>query len=235
MKLLALPSVVAMAAICVIALTFDAPRMRDGNWAASVPYGDSDRYFAEYDRNRTPASRAFDVAIGVASIGISILVLMLVTKCWSISAVRQARTPRRRWTIFVAANVVWAYYIWATGRMLILQFSRQEFPSWADSLSIPFAGIAFFAVIGGLLMNVGLVAYLYQARLPVGMWVRPTSLWAWILNAAVAIALVVWAWAGVGAVLVGDPYTPPAVIGVSVLLLIGRAAASARGDDKRTS
>jgi hypothetical protein len=182
MKLLALPSIATIAAICVVALTFDAPRLRDEAWAASVQYGDSDRYFAEYGRNRTLASRGFDVALGVASFGISTLVLLLATRCWSISAVLKARTPRRRWTIFVAANVVWAYYIWATGRMLMVQFNRQEFPPWADSMGIPIAGIAAFAVVGGLLMNLGLALYLYRAQLPVGMWVRPTSLRAWILT-----------------------------------------------------
>jgi hypothetical protein len=69
--------------------------------------------------------------------------------------------------------------------------------------------------------------YLYGARLPAPMWARPRTVRAGVLNAGVALALFASAWVGYDAVRFGDAFTPPAVVAVSYLLLVGRAAVCA--------
>jgi hypothetical protein len=227
MKLIAIPVLMALFGLILVALYIDAPRMADENWQASVPDGDSDRYFSEFERNLTPEARLFDVGLGLASFGASILVLLVGMKVWTLARLRTLQTPRLRWPIVIAANAVWIYYIWATSQFLMVQFRRDEFPWWADSMGIPLAGISVFGIVGGLLMNVGLAFCLYGATLPASMWARPRTARAWALNAGIAFAFLMCAWAGVDAVMLGDAYTPPAVVAAIALLLIGRASASA--------
>lgn len=227
MKLVVIPVLMTLTGLILVALYIDAPRMTDENWQASVPHGDSDRYFSEFERNLSPESRRFDAGLGLASFGASILVLLAAMKIWTLARLRTLQTPRLRWPIVVAANAVWIYYIWATSQFLMVQFRRDEFPWWADSMGIPLAEISVFGIVGGLLMNVGLALCLYGAKLPASMWARPRTARAWALNAGVAFALLMCAWVGADAVMLGDAYTPPAVVAVVALLLVGRASASA--------
>jgi hypothetical protein len=226
MKVVALPALLTFAALVLVALNFDTPRMRAANWAETVPYGNSDRYFAAYDQYRTQESKYFDVGVGLASFGVSILALILITGAKSFSNIRKMQTPRHRSTIVRASNFVWAYWVIASGMTLMLQFYRQEFPPWADSLGIPFGGLVVSGIVGGLLMNIGLAIYLHGSRLPVSMWVLPKSLRGWLLNAGVLVALVICVSEAVYTIRIGDPFTPPAIVGVISLLLVGRAAAS---------
>ena len=227
MRLLAVPVPMTLAGLVLVALYNDAPRMAAANWDASVPYGDSERYFSEFERNLTSEARRFDAGFGLASLGVSLLALLVANRLWTLARLRTLRTPRLRWPIVVAANAVWIYYIWATSQFLFVQARRDEFPPWADTMAIPLAGITMFALVGGLLINIGLVLCLYGAKLPASMWGRPRTARAWALNAGVALALLLIAWAGFDAVRLGDAYTPPAVVAIVALLLVGRASASA--------
>jgi hypothetical protein len=192
-----------------------------------VPYGDSNRYFEEFERNVSVQARRFDLGLGLASLSASLLVLFATARIWTVERLKSLRTPRRRWQLVLVANLVWAYYVWASLQILVLQFRRDEFPPWADSIGIAYAGIAAFGLLGGALMNVGLLACLFRARLPVGLWIRPITMRSWALNACIAFAVIMCAWAGLDAVRIGDPYTPPAVVGAVSMLCIGRAAACA--------
>ena len=199
--------------------------MADVNWQDAVPDGDSDKYFLEFERNLTPAARRYDAGVGLASLGASLFALVAATRTWTVKRLLVLRTPRWRWPVVIAANAVWIYYNWATAQFLWLQLNREEFPPWADSLAIPLFGISVTAIVGGALMNCGLLLSLYGAQLPAPMWSRPRTSRAWLVNAGVGFALLMCTWAGIDAVILGDAYTPPAVVAVMALLLVGRAAA----------
>ena len=51
MKLFAVPAAMAIIGLSLVVMHMGAPRMKTEDWASAVPYGNSDRYFAEYDRN----------------------------------------------------------------------------------------------------------------------------------------------------------------------------------------
>jgi len=226
-KLIFLPLALAIIGVALVALNFTAPRMVNENWETSVRHGDSHSYFSEFERNRSAESRRFDIGLGLTSLGASLLALMAVTRTWTVARLRKLQTPVRRWAIVLAANLAWFYYILATWLYLVLQFQRHEFPPWADSMAIPLVGLSRFAIAGGIVVNVGLLLCLLKAKLPASLWSAPRSWRAWSATAGVTFAVVMCVWAGIDAVLLGDPFTPPAVIAVISLLLVGRACASA--------
>lgn len=227
MKLFAIPTILIIVSTALIAMNAGAPRMVTESWEASVRYRDSQSYFSECERNRTIESKRYDVGVGLMSFGASLLALLLITRLWSVERLRTLNTPKRRWPVFAAANLVWIYYNWATWQFLIVQQRRHEFPPWADSIVIGLMGITLFAIVGGIVMNIGLLSCLYKAKLPVPLWVKPHTRIAWALNAGIAFALAMCAWAAIDAVVGGDAYTPPAVVAIVSLLLVGRAGASA--------
>jgi hypothetical protein len=218
--------------LVLMALNAGAPRMLKPDWQLAVSEGDSESYFREFDRNVSPRARQFDLGVGLASISASLIALLAMTRSWSVQRVKALQTPRHRWLIFLLSNAAWIYYIWATTRHLILQAARDEFPPWADSIAIPIAGLGAFMVFGLVAINVGLAVYLHRASLPVPMWARPRAVRAWVLNAGVAVALLASAWTGYDAVRFGDALMPPAVVAVSYLLLVGRAAVCAASQSK---
>jgi hypothetical protein len=87
-------------------------------------------------------------------------------------------------------------------------------------------GIEMLAIVGLVVINLGLVVYLHGAKLPTPMWARPQTLGAWVLNVGVALGLVGCVWAVFDAIRFGDAFEPPAVVAVTYLLLVARAAAS---------
>jgi hypothetical protein len=227
MRVMAFPVLVLLTGLILVAFGASSPRMLNPDWQLAVKEGDSDSYFREFERNLSPQARRYDLGVGLASAGASMLVLIAVTRSWSVQRLRTLKTPRRRWPVVILSNAAWFYYIWATTQYLILQARRDEFPPWADSIAIPMAGLGMSLIFGFIVINIGLAVYLYGAKLPASMWTRPRTVRSWVLNAGVAVALLGCAWAGCDAVRFGDAFSPPAVVAVSYLLLVGRASACA--------
>jgi hypothetical protein len=223
---MAIPAVLLALGLFLVAIYADAPRMLREDWQTAVREGDSDSYYREFDRNLTPQARRFDLGAGLASVSASLIALLATTGSWSLPRIRVLRTPRSRWRVFLLSNLTWTYFMWAAMRLLVLRQQRDEFPPWADSIAIPMVGIEMSALVGLVVINLGLMVYLHNAKLPVPMWARPRTVEAWVLNVGVALGLVGCMWAVFDAIHLGDAFEPPAVVVFTYLLLVARAAAS---------
>ena len=227
MKMIAIPALVLLFGVVLMVFNAGGPRMLKPDWQLAVDEGDSAAYYREFDRNENPRARRFDLGVGLASVGGSLIALVAITRSWSVQRARALQTPRRRWLVVVLSNITWLYYIWTASRHLVVQAGRSEFPPWADSIVIPLMGLQILMLFGLVAVNVGSIIYLHGARLPVAMWARPRTVRAWMLNGGTVIALFSSAGVCYDAVCFGDAFTPPAAVAIGYLLLVGRAAASA--------
>jgi len=227
MKIIAIPALVLLSGVVLMVFNAGAPRMLKPDWQLAVGEGDSAAYYREFDRNENPRARRFDLGVGLASAGGSLIALLAMTRSWSVQRARALQTPRRRWLVVLFSNITWLYYMWAASRHLVVQAARGEFPPWADSIAIPLMGLQILLLSGLVAVNVGLVICLHGVRLPEAMWARPRSARAWVLNGGSVIALLLSACVCYDAVRFGDAFTPPAAVAIGYLLLVVRAAVSA--------
>lgn len=226
MKIVTIPALALLVGVVLMVFNADAPRMLNPDWQRAVGDGDSAGYYREFDRNENPRARRFDLGVGLASLGGSLIALLAITRSWSVQRAKALQTPRRRWLVVLFSNITWLYYIWAVSHHLAVQAARNEFPPWADSIAIPLMGLKILMLIGLAAINVGSTIYLHGVRLPVAMWTRPRTAQAWVLNGVAVIALLSSACVCYDAVRFGDAFTPPAAVTIGYLLLVGRAAVS---------
>ena len=201
--------------------------MLNDNWDATVAYGDTEAYFREYDRNLNSDALMFDTGLGLMSLGISLFLLIAATRTWSAARLRALVTPRSRWVIYVLGNVAWIAFMQAEMHFLMVQQDRGEFPSWADSTSIPIFGLGLMMILGLVAVNLGLTLYLHRAHLPAPMWALPRTGRSRFLSGGILILLLACLLIAYESIRSGDIFAIPTIVAIAYLLLVGRAASCA--------
>ncbi|WP_419901267.1 hypothetical protein [Kiloniella sp.] len=105
----------------------------------AVPYRNSERFYEVQDKYSTEKYRLLDTGILDIILG-AMICLIAILKCRRILA-----APR----FLIVILAVLAPAMSGYGQVFALEtsYSRSEFPSWADTLAIPFVGISIFFVL----------------------------------------------------------------------------------------
>src|SRR5438094_552789 len=109
MKIIAIPALVLLFGVVLMGFNAGAPRMLKPDWQLAVGEGDSAAYYREFDRNENPRARRFDLGVGLASLGGSLITLLAITRSWSVQRAKALQTPRRRWLVVLFSNITWLY------------------------------------------------------------------------------------------------------------------------------
>jgi hypothetical protein len=195
---------------------------------------DLDRQFylqwkRDLDSVRTAKWPLFDVGSGLMTLAASCAIAILLLGIHDRSDLAALRTPRRRWQILLLAGLLWGLFWAACIAYLLVSFSRNEYPWWADSIIIPMMAATFVAVVFGPLVAAAIwFASLRHSSLP-------APLWAWPARRGVLSAMAQIWWIGIAALglfllydaLRFEPFFfVPISIGVVYLGLVARAAAA---------
>ncbi|HEY8965665.1 MAG TPA: hypothetical protein VIM58_04425, partial [Candidatus Methylacidiphilales bacterium] len=139
---------------------------------------DKDRFRVWFEKLReleTPRKKYEDRALGLMGLGAS---LGIALGGWALY--RRLKAKGRKRFFFGAWFLSWAV-IWPGDFCYYLyRFSRRDYPTWGDSLSIPLFN-SLIVVIGGYFLTLGLLSLLLRQReFPERMrWIRPASPRAW--------------------------------------------------------
>jgi hypothetical protein len=200
--------------------------------ASSDPKLDKQFYWQwqqDMDAVRTAKWPLFDLGSGLMPLAASCAIAILLLGIHDLSDLMALKTPRRRWQILLLAGLLWGLFWAACIAYLLVSFSRNEYPWWADSIIIPMTATTFVAVVFGPLVAAAIwFASLRHSSLPAPLWVWPAR--RGVLSAIAQI----W-WIGIAALglfllydaLRFEPFFfVPIAIGVAYFGLVARAAAA---------
>jgi hypothetical protein len=226
MRIYASFATLLLAGAILVAVFHDAPTFRDPNWQNAVPFGDSDAFFRIQAENRTIESQLSLLGVGLTALALSLAIGALALRIRTWSHLRRATTPSRKWLIILLANLTLLGLLRFEWLSLLQDIQQQEYPSWADTPAIPLAGFVVAALVGPLIITVGLLVCLWRAELPAPLWLRPRGWWPWACTLVLSLLSAVPVLALAGAVQVGSAFTIPFHLAALYWLLCGRAAAA---------
>jgi len=178
----ALPIVLIIAGGALALWATQMPRYHDPKWAdrflgAEITRENADalseQWYAAQEKALTSRDRFFDVGMGVAALGLSIVSLLAFVRVKNVVDLQALMTPRAPRTWYFTAVVGWLSFVPAVWGYLLYTYKRGDYPWWADSIAIPAAGAVFTGFWGVVIVLWAVYLSTRRATLPVRVWARP--------------------------------------------------------------
>jgi hypothetical protein len=226
MKIYGVPIVLIALGVALMAAFQSTPRYEDPDWRRRVPGGDSEAFFREQAVSISTGSRLWHLGAGLASLGGSIGLGWCLLRARHLRDLLCASTPARPGMFFLMANLTWLAFIPAQWTWLAYTARRGDYPSWADSMAIPFAETLVIGMAGLPLINLGLAALVWRARLPAPLRLAPKGVWPWTTTIVIGLLAGLVLLDGAIELMEGNVLSVPLFCSVLYLLASGRAASA---------
>jgi hypothetical protein len=236
-RVYALPVVLIIAGGGLALWATQMPRYHDPNWAdrfigveATLENSDalSEEWYAAQEKGLTSRDRLFDLGLGVATLGLSIVSLLVILRVENVLDLQALMTPRTKRTWYITAVVGWVSFVPAVWAYLFYAYKRGDYPWWADSIAIPAAGAAITGFWGVVIVLWAVYLSTRRATLPARLWSRPILGGAWFVGTGALLAVVLFLVLLVNGVL-ANFFTVPSSIAMLYISLCCRAASATTG------
>src|SRR2546428_12373122 len=140
------------------------PRYHDPHWkdrflAVQATLANSDalsnEWYAAQEEAGTSRDLFFDLGIGVAVLGLSLVGMFGVLRVRNIADLHGLMTPRRSLTWYLTAAMAWLSFVPAGWGYLLFTYKRGGYSLWGDNISVPPAGAGAFGFWGGVVCVFG--------------------------------------------------------------------------------
>lgn len=206
-----------------------ASALRAADWTAAADLDAfTQDWFRQMDEVRTAKWDIQDFGVGLFTLSLTLLLAARFFGVRELTQIRRMNTPRTMHGFLIPGTIAWLGTTVSYVYVLFRNFSRDYYPSWADSIAIPLTAVPGPLLLLPIPLVLGWLI-LRRATLSVNLWIwnsaRPLRSWSWaFFFSALCLLLGLFL---LGAILNGDFILVPLALTGLYLCLSARAAITA--------